>query len=302
MADETRSRLGRGLAALIGDMGSETQVIDRGRGQRRVPIEFLKPNPKNPRRSFSEAELDELAASIKERGIIQPIVVRPAKGQANAFEIIAGERRWRAAQRAGVHDVPVVTLEATDEESLELAIIENVQRSDLNPLEEAGGYQQLMDQFKHSQDDVAKVVGKSRSHVANTLRLLKLSDPVKAYINNGKLSAGHARMLVGQPNAEELAHQSVERGLNVRQVEDLARTEGKKTPQKKHAKSRSGGSGGGGSTGGAHDPNTAELERRVSDALGLTVKIHHRGEGGVLHVQYRDLDQLEEVLRRLERK
>src|SRR5262249_43897793 len=246
------------------------------------------------------AELDELAASIKERGIIQPIVVRPAKGQANAFEIIAGERRWRAAQRAGVHDVPVVTLEATDEESLELAIIENVQRSDLNPLEEAGGHQQLMDQFKHSQDDAAKVVGKSRSHVANTLRLLKLSEPVKAYINSGKLSAGHARMLVGQPNAEELAHQIVERGLNVRQVEDLARTEGKKTPQKKHAKSRGG--GGGGSAGSAHDPNTAELERRVSDALGLTVKIHHRGDSGVIHVQYSDLDQLEDVLRRLERK
>src|SRR5262245_812468 len=277
MAEEARSRLGRGLAALIGDMGSETQVIDRGRGQRRVPIEFLKPNPKNPRRLFSEAELDELAASIKERGSIQPIVVRPAKGQANAFELIAGERRWRTTQRAGIHDVPVVTIEATDEESLELAIIENVQRTDLNPLEEAGGYQTLMDQFKHNQDDVAKIVGKSRSHVANTLRLLKLSDPVKAYINTGKLSAGHARMLVGQPNAEELAQQIVERGLNVRQVEDLARTEGKKE-KKPHAKARAGAA--------KKDANTAELERRVSGVLGLKVTIDHRGEGGVLHVHY----------------
>jgi ParB family chromosome partitioning protein len=293
MAEEARSRLGRGLAALIGDMGSETQVIDRGRGQRRVPIEFLKPNPKNPRRLFSEAELDELAASIKERGIIQPIVVRPAKGQANSFEIIAGERRWRAAQRAGVHEVPVVTLEATDEESLELAIIENVQRSDLNPLEEAGGYQTLMDQFKHSQDDVAKIVGKSRPHVANTLRLLKLSEPIKAYINAGKLSAGHARMLVGQPNADELAKQIVEQGLNVRQVEDLARTEGQKPAQKKKkAKGHAG----------RKDPNTADLERRVSDALGLTVKIDHRGEAGVIQIKYRDLDQLDAVVRKLEGK
>src|SRR3954462_10577814 len=201
MADEaTRSRLGRGLAALIGDVGEESQSTDRAKAQRRVPIEFLRPNPRNPRRTFPESELTELAASIQERGVIQPILVRAVRGANDAYEIIAGERRWRAAQRAGLHDVPVVVVEATDAQSLELAIIENVQRADLNALEEAGGYQALIDTFKHSQDDVAQIVGKSSSHVATTLRLLKLSEPIRAFIAAGKLTAGHARMLVGQPN------------------------------------------------------------------------------------------------------
>ena len=173
--------------------------------------------------NFPIAELDELAASLRERGIIQPIVVRAVRGVADGYEIVAGERRWRAAQRAGLHEVPVVVIEATDAEALQLAIIENVQRADLNPLEEAEGYRALMDEFGNSQEDIARIVGKSRSYVANTLRLLKLSDAVKAYIHSGKLTAGHARMLVGEPNADALAEEIVARELNVRQVEAMAR-------------------------------------------------------------------------------
>ena len=188
MAEEAaKSRLGRGLAALIGDVGDETAAIERTRSQRRVPIEFVKPNPRNPRRLFAEAEIDELAASIRERGIIQPILVRTARGVPDTYEIIAGERRWRAAQRAGLHAVPVVLLEVGDREALELAIIENVQRADLNPLEEALGYQALMGEFGYGQDDVAKIVGKSRPHVGNTLRLLKL--PEELYQQLLKLAA-----------------------------------------------------------------------------------------------------------------
>jgi ParB family chromosome partitioning protein len=287
MADEGRSRLGRGLAALMGDVGAETTTSERARGQRRVPIEYLKPNPRNPRRNFSDAELDDLAASIKERGIIQPVVVRSVRGAKDAYEIIAGERRWRAAQRAGLHDIPIVPFEASDSEALELAIIENVQRTDLNPLEEAGGYQALASQYGHSHEDIARVVGKSRSHVTNTLRLLKLPEPVKAYINAGKLSAGAARMLVGASDPEELAREIVDRDLNVRQVEALAkaRASGSGKPARKRA---------------AKSADTVALERRVSDALGLAVTIDHCGDGGVLHVRYRSLDQLDEVVRRLE--
>lgn len=287
MADEARSRLGRGLAALIGDVNVETQPSERHqRSQRRVPIEFVRANPRNPRKLFSDAELTELADSIRERGIIQPIVVR-ARGTDN-YEIIAGERRWRAAQRAGLHEVPIVVLDVTDEEALELAIIENVQRSDLNPLEEAMGYQVLANEFHHSQEDIAKVVGKSRSHVANTLRLLKLPDSVKAYINAGKLSAGHARALIGQADPETAAREIVEKGLNVRQVEALTQT----GPKGKVAKARAQV---------AKDADTAALERRLSDVLGLTVQIDHKSKGGVLRVRYRTLDQLDEVVRRLER-
>jgi ParB family transcriptional regulator, chromosome partitioning protein len=290
MADEAgRSRLGRGLAALMGDVGEETKAVERGRGQRRVPIEFLKPNPRNPRRHFAETELDELAASMRERGIIQPIVVRPVHGATDSYEIIAGERRWRAAQIAGLHVVPIVPLDVSDGEALELAIIENVQRLDLNPLEEAMGYQSLVDEFRHSQEAVAKIVGKSRSHVANTLRLLKLPDSVKAFIDAGKISAGHARMLIGQPDPEKIAREIVERGLNVRQVEAMAqehaRASGKSTKAHKRA---------------LKDPDTAALEKRLSDALGLTVTIDHRGQGGVVTIRYRGVEQLDDVIRRLE--
>ena len=288
MADH--SRLGRGLAALIGDVGEESAAVEHGgKSPRRVPIEFIRSNPRNPRRAFSDAELDELAASIRERGIIQPIVVRPVREEANVYEIIAGERRWRAAQRAGLHEVPVVAIEATDAEALELAIIENVQRTDLNPIEEATGYQTLLDQFDHSQEEVADIVGKSRPHIANTLRLLKLSDAVKAYVISGKLTAGHARMLVGQPNAEELAEEIVTRGLNVRQVEALARKSGKE--QAKALKPRRA----------SKDPNTVALEKRLSDTLGLQVSVDHRGKWGILHIHYRDLDQLDAIIRRLDK-
>ncbi len=284
------SRLGRGLAALIGDVGDEADVLERQRNQRRVPIEFVKPNPRNPRRVFADAELDELAASIRERGIIQPILVRTVRGAMDQYEIVAGERRWRAAQRAGLHDVPVLLLEVSDRESLELAIIENVQRADLNPLEEANGYQSLAEEFNYSQDEIAKIVGKSRPHVANTLRLLKLSDAVKAYINSGQLSAGHARLLVGQPNAEEFAEMIVKQGLNVRQVEEMARADGKR--QARHVR-KTGLMG--------PDPDTAALEKRLSDALGLTVRVAHRADGqGVLSIRYRNVEQLDEVTRRLE--
>ncbi len=288
MPDDGRSRLGRGLAALIGDVGAEATTTERARSQRRVPIEFLKPNPRNPRRNFSDTELDELAASIRERGIVQPIVVRSARGTVDRFEIIAGERRWRAAQRAGLHQVPIVVLEASDSEALELAIVENVQRADLNPLEEAAGYQALTSEFRHSQEDIAKIVGKSRSHVANTLRLLKLPEPVKAYIIAGKISAGAARMLIGQTDPEEMAREIVDRGLNVRQVEALAkeRTKGTGRAVKKRATKHS---------------DTVVLEKRLADALGLAVTIDHQGRGGVVTVRYRNLEQLDEVVRRLER-
>jgi ParB family chromosome partitioning protein len=291
MADDAgRSRLGRGLASLMGDVGAETQASERGaRSQRKVPIEFVRANPRNPRKLFSDTELSELADSIRERGVIQPIVVR-ARG-ADHYEIIAGERRWRASQRAGLHEIPVVVLDVSDAEALELAIIENVQRSDLNPLEEASGYLSLSNEYSHSQEDIAKIVGKSRSHIANTLRLLHLPEKVKAYINSGKLTAGHARMLVGQPNAEELADQIVDQGLNVRQVEAMARDSGR-------AKAREGKRGGQS----GKDANTEVLERRLADTLGLTVTIDHRSNGGgTLHVKYRTLEQLDDVVARLER-
>jgi ParB family chromosome partitioning protein len=286
----SRSRLGRGLAALIGDVGGESSV-ERPRGQRRLPTESLRPNVRNPRHVFANDELDELAASLRERGIIQPIVVRPLRGASGGHEIVAGERRWRAAQRAGLHEVPVVVIEATDAEALQLAIIENVQRADLNPLEEAEGYRALMDEYGNSQEDVARMVGKSRSYVANTLRLLKLPEPVKAYIHAGKLDAGHARMLVGDANAEELAQEIVARDLNVRQVEAMARTRARKNGKK----------GANGTRATAKNADTVMLEKRLSDALGLAVSIDARRGGGVLSIRYRSLDQLDDVLRRLEK-
>src|SRR5262245_59205381 len=288
MADDGRSRLGRGLAALMGDVSAEaTTTPERARTQRRVPIEYLRPNPRNPRRNFSDAELDELAASIRERGIIQPVVVRSVRGAKDAYEIIAGERRWRAAQRAALHEIPIVPFEATDSEALELAIIENVQRTDLNPLEEAGGYEALASEYGHSHEHIAKIVGKSRSHVTNTLRLLKLPEPVKAYIHAGKITAGAARMLIGATDPEEMAREIVDRGLNVRQVEALA-------------KDRASGSGKAVKKRVVKNADTIALERRVSNALGLTVTVDHRSRGGVLHIHYLSLYQLEEVLRRLE--
>ena len=290
--DHARSRLGRGLAALIGDMAAETSV-DRPRGQRRLPTAALRPNPRNPRRAFPNAELDELVASLRERGIIQPIVARPVQGATDVYEIIAGERRWRAAQRAGLHEVPVVIIEANDAEALQLAIIENVQRADLNPLEEAEGYRALIEEFGNSQDEIAKIVGKSRSHVANTLRLLKLPEAIKSYIHAGKLFAGHARMLIGQPDAERLAEEIVAHGLNVRQVENLAR-EAAERGGKSRARAARRGAG--------KNSNLVALEKRISDALGLAISIKEVKRGGVLTIRYRSLDQLDDVIRRLEKR
>lgn len=291
--DPARSRLGRGLAALIGEMAAETSV-DRPRGQRRLPTIALRPNPRNPRRAFSNEELDELVASLRERGIIQPIIARPVSGVSDVYEIIAGERRWRAAQRAGLHEVPVVIVEATDAEALQLAIIENVQRADLNPLEEAEGYRALMEEFGNSQDEIAKIIGKSRSHVANTLRLLKLPETIKSYIHAGKLSAGHARMLVGQPDAERLAEEIVARGLNVRQVESLARESTERGGKTRGVRALR--------RDGRKNANLVALEKRISDALGLAVSINEAKRGGVLTIRYRSLDQLDDVLRRLEKR
>jgi ParB family chromosome partitioning protein len=296
MAEEgTRSRLGRGLAALIGDVGDESSV-ERPRAQRRLPTSALRPNARNPRRSFAAAELEELAASLRERGIIQPIVVRPLRGVPDGYEIVAGERRWRAAQRAGLHEVPVVVIEATDAEALQLAIIENVQRADLNPLEEAEGYRALMEEFHNSQEEIAKIVGKSRSYIANTLRLLKLPDAVKGYIQDGRLTAGHARMLIGEPNAEQLARDIVARDLNVREVEAMARERAQKSGKKQTSGRRVHGAA-------AKDADTLAAEKRLTDALGLTVSIdQRRGGGGTLSIRYRDFDQLDDVIQRLERR
>ncbi len=290
MADH--SRLGRGLASLIGDVAEEQATTDASRKPRRSPIENLKPNPRNPRRSFTDAELDELAASIREHGIIQPIVVRKADG--DAFEIIAGERRWRAAQRAGQHDVPIVVVEATDKQALEFAIIENVQRADLNPIEEAAGYASLMEDFGHTQDQVAEIVGKSRPHVANMVRLLKLSEPVKTLVRSGKLSAGHARLLVGQPNAEQIAHDVIEQGWSVRQLEADMREDGANQARDVRREFR------GPILPSGKDADTRALERRLSDALGLDVTVDHKPSGGgTLHIKYGDLDQLDAVLKKL---
>jgi len=288
MADH--SRLGRGLAALIGDVGDESSVADGGRKPRRAPVESLRPNPRNPRRLFTDTELGELSDSIRERGIIQPIVVRALQG--DKFEIIAGERRWRAAQRAGLHDVPIAVVEANDAQALEFAIIENVQRADLNPVEEASGYLALMDDFNRTQDEVAQIVGKSRPHVANTIRLLKLSEPVKQLVRSGKISAGHARLLLGQPNAEQIAHEIIDKGLSVRQLEVEMRKDGAAQARDVQREAK-------GHTSGAKDADTRALERRLSDALGLEVGVDHRGEGGTLRIKYRNLEQLDAVLKKL---
>ena len=292
MADEARSRLGRGLASLMGDVGGAV-AVERPRAQRKVPIEYLKPNPRNPRRAFSDAELGELSDSIRQHGVIQPIVVRPVKGAADRFEIIAGERRWRASQRAGLHEVPIVPVDVSDSDALEIAIIENVQRENLNAMEEAQGYHALASEFRHSADEIAKLVGKSRSHVANMMRLTKLPADVQALIAASELSAGHARALIGVPDPSGAAKRIVAEGLNVRQAEALAHEEG--VPARKPQKARAS------AAPPAKDADTVALEKRVSDVLGLAVSISHRDPGGSVQIRYGDLDQLDEIVRRLER-
>ncbi len=288
MAEEgTKKRLGRGLAALLGEAEeTESGAIERARTQRRLPIEFVRGNPRNPRKNFDEGNLAELVASVKEKGIVQPIVVRPVDDERNSYEIIAGERRWRAAQRAGLHDLPVVVLDVSDREALELAIIENVQRSDLNPLEEALGYERLTEEFTYSQADLAKVIGKSRSHVANTMRLLKLPESVKTYLADGRLTAGHARTLITRDDAEALARKIVDAGLSVREAEllsqdapETAARPAKRRPEK--------------------DADTRAMEKNLSDAIGLQVTVDHKETGGVVHIRYNTLEQLDDIGNRL---
>lgn len=292
MADEPRPRLGRGLAALIGDVNSDVVAVGGNvdRGQRRVPIEFVRPNPRNPRRNFAESDLEELAASIAERGIIQPVVVRKLPNLPDVFEIIAGERRWRAAQRAGLTEVPVVVIEADDKLSLELAIVENVQRADLNPIEEAMGYEQLMKEFSYTQNDLAKIIGKSRSHVANTLRLLKLPDSIRAMVNNGDLTAGHGRALLSVADPEAVARRIIENGLNVRDAERIAQDEAERGPGETLPGTR---------TRQPKDADTHALEKALEEVLGARVRISHNGDNGELRLRYSSLDQLDMICQRL---
>ncbi|MGX1790184.1 ParB/RepB/Spo0J family partition protein [Bosea sp. NPDC055332] len=288
--EQGRSRLGRGLAALIGDVGEEIGAIERARGQRKVPVEFLRPNARNPRKAFAEAELEDLAASVRERGILQPIIVRSIPGMIDAYEIIAGERRWRAAQRAELHDVPVILVEANDREALEIAIVENVQRADLNAMEEAAGYERLIAEFDYTQNDLAKVIGKSRSHVANTLRLSKLPEPVKLLVSEGSVSAGHARALLAVSDPEQVAKRVVEQGLTVRDVERLGQDEARSENKPVRAAAPKP----------EKDPDTRAVEKALEEALGLGVSIQHRANGGgEMKISYKTLEQLDALCRRL---
>ena len=285
---DTKKRLGRGLSALLGDVETGRPAGPEGseRSSRMVPIEALVANPYNPRSSFHEEPLDELAQSIKKHGVMQPIVVRMVQDR---FEIIAGERRWRAAQRAGQHQVPVMVRNVTAGEALELALIENVQREGLNPIEEASGYQRLMGEFGHRQEDLAKLIGKSRSHVANTLRLLNLPPSIRASVADGSLTAGHARALIGAPEAESLADEVIRRGLSVRATEALVANVLKRAEAKEEAKANT-----------VVDANTRALTKRLSARLGLAVSLSHKAdESGTLSIKYSSLEQLEEVCRML---
>ena len=288
-----RPQLGRGLSALFGEGGG--RVLSGPGAPRTVAIEAIRPSPFQPRRRFAEAELDGLVQSIREKGIVQPLLVRPVddlvdnivadSGAPGAeFELVAGERRWRAAQRAGLHEVPVVIRPFGDSEVLEIALVENLQREDLTPLEEAEAYSRLMQEFGHSQADVAETIGKSRSHVANTLRLLGLPPAVKRQLDEGALSAGHARALLAAPDPAALAGEVVRRGLNVRATELLVRRRGA-APEPRQRKPR--------------DHDTVALERELGGALGLRVTLSPNGRGGSLTLHYASLDQLDRVLKLL---
>jgi ParB family transcriptional regulator, chromosome partitioning protein len=283
MMQAQKRRLGRGLAALIGDDVIEAASPEESRGLRHLPIELLHSNPNNPRKQFREEELEDLSKSIREKGLLQPIVVRQrADGE---FEIVAGERRWRASQRAGLHELPVLIRDLSDGETLEIALIENIQRSDLNPLEEARAYGQLLEQFSYTQQQLADSVGKSRSHIANTLRLLTLPESVRSYIEDGKLTAGHARTLVATDSPADLANKIISLGLSVREAETLTRNN-PATPTRK-AKA-------------AKDADTRALEKQLADAMGLRVEIKAKGrEGGTLLIKYKTLDQLDGITHQL---
>ena len=278
MSVGAQRRLGRGLASLISGAADD---------QRSLPLAAIKPGRFNPRRNFSQAQLDELAASIRERGLVQPLVVRPSLSDAESYEIVAGERRWRAAQLANLHQVPVIVRELSDQEAVELAIIENVQREDLNAIEEGEGYKLLMDGHGYTQEDLAKVIGKSRSHLANTLRLLKLPHRVQEMVRSGQLSAGHARALVGRDDAEALALRIVKEGLTVRDIEAISQ---EKSPRSKRSRK-------------SKDADTRAAEAELAEALGLGVEIKKgKGEKGELRIRYTKLDQLEDLRQRLLRR
>ena len=307
MADKKRG-LGRGLSALIGDVdiglsadanaptkdkskktSTPSSEEDSSQGLRNLGVEKLVPGKFQPRREFDKGALKELANSIREKGILQPILARPNPdgGAKSPYEIVAGERRWRAAQIAQLHDVPVIVRDMTDNEALQIGIIENVQRSDLNPIEEAEGFQRLIDEFSYTQEVLAKTLGKSRSHIANTLRLVGATNKVREYLVAGQLSAGHARALLGHPNADRLASDIVKQGLSVRDVEKLVAD---KKPSKGGSKSKKSAE---------KDTDTRALEKSIADNLGLSVAIQHEKDGGHVRVSYKTLEQLDEVVRRL---
>jgi len=280
---EERPRgLGRGLSALIGDEAAPTRGEMPAKGSRTLPVAFLKPGRFQPRKAFADEALAELAASIREKGVLTPILVRPLGP--DSYEIVAGERRWRAAQLAKLHDVPVVVRDLADAEALEIAIIENIQRADLNALEESAAYQELMDRFGRTQEQVAQDVGKSRSHVANSVRLLRLPEAVKQWLREGKLTAGHARTLLNAADPEAAAREILAGQMSVRQAE-----------QRSPKKAKAGGKP-------PKDPNLADLEASISNKLGLKIQIIHRGDkGGEVRIAYSSLEQLEEITRRLNR-
>jgi ParB family chromosome partitioning protein len=292
-----RKGLGRGLSALMADIQVTSEAPDATtpkeiRGDRVLPVEKIVPNPEQPRRAFSDDALAELAASIRQKGVIQPLIVRPDPAGGDLFQIVAGERRWRAAQLAQVHEIPVIVRNFDDTEVLEVAIIENIQRADLNPVEEAHGYRQLMDRFGHTQEQLAAAMGKSRSHIANVMRLLGLPEEVLAFLRDGRLTAGHARALITTEDSAGLARKIVARGLSVRDVEKLVKSEGsrKRTPKSSSAKWQK-------------DADTRALESDLSAALGLSVTIDHdqAKSSGKITISYKDLAQLDDVVRVLNR-
>jgi ParB family transcriptional regulator, chromosome partitioning protein len=282
---EHRPRLGRGLAALLGAASEEPEASALSRGARKAPIEFLRPNPRNPRKRFDDAELEELTASIRERGVIQPILVRAIPRIVDAYEIIAGERRWRAAQRAGQHEIPIIVLEAGDREALEIAIIENVQRADLNALEEAAGYAQLGAEHGYSQGDIARIVGKSRSHVANTLRLTQLPEHSRALLAAGRISAGHARALLAIAEPDAIADRIVAEGLTVRDIERMGEHTAPAPRRRRTTREI--------------DADTLALQEKLGLALGAKVTIRHTDESGDIRIAFRNFDQLDDFCRRL---
>ena len=292
MAQNTKKPrgLGRGLSALMSDVAQEeTPQSSPKRPDLIVPVEQVQPNPDQPRRTFAEDALQELAASISQKGVIQPLIVRKSPTSDNMYEIVAGERRWRAAQIAKLHEIPVLVREYDDTEVLEIAIIENIQRADLNPVDEAAGYRQLMDRFGHTQEQLATALGKSRSHIANLMRLLSLPDEILNYLVNGQLSAGHARALVGHDRAVQLAREVIQRKLSVRETEQLA----KKGPALK-MRSVPGGPM-------PKDADTVQIENELSATLRMKVTIDHPAgsEGGKMVIGYKSLDQLDDLLRAL---